>query len=419
MDVSGRSGESLDLRVSIPLVDMTRVRISVLIAVMASIAACTTGQGDPSTTSDPGGGEGNGRIVVVNDDGNIRTMDPDGSNAIEITSDGTSVQYFQPIWSPLSRVVAWGQGGGQGFAVGLRNEERTDSVTVPVEGFPFYLNWAPDEMRIGVLHNGVNGSVDFEIVDVADASAGVVDSGSPYYFSWSPDGNALVVHVNGDRLQIMDESADPASIADVTSNFLAPQWTPKGIFYFGPEGLTLRSGADDERVLIDAQGFVSINPNPDANLVALHVLNGEVPGLTVSLTSQETAETNAISIVDVETGEVDVISGQIPIGSFWSPDGEKLLVISLNGSPGLVDLMVWDGGEVATVDTVELPSSVIAQVLPFLDQYTQSLQVWSPDSKSFVLPATRGGDSGIWVFGDAGTEPIRIGDGTWAAWSSS
>ncbi len=401
------------------LVRMTRSRIPVLLVLMALIAACTSARDDPPTTADAAAGESNGRIVVLNDEGDIRTMDPDGSNPIEITTDGSSVQHFQPVWSPLSRVVAWGQGGDQGFAVGLRNEDRTDSVMVPVEGFPFYLNWSPDEMRIGVLHSGVNGSVDFEIVDVADASAGVVDSGSPYYFSWSPDGDALVVHVAGDRLEIIDESASSESVTEVTPNFLAPQWTPKGIFYFGAGGLTLRIGPDDEKVLIDAEGFVSINPNPDASLVALHVLNGEVPGLTVSFTSQEIAETNAISIVEVESGVVEVISGQIPVGSFWSPDGKQLLVLSLNGNPGLIDLMVWNDGDLEMVDTIELPPSIVTQVLPFLDQYTQSLQVWSPDSKSFVLPATRDGVSGIWVFDGAGAEPVRIGDGTWASWSSS
>ncbi|HEY5890481.1 MAG TPA: hypothetical protein VIW94_07265 [Acidimicrobiia bacterium] len=397
---------------------MTRFRIPVLLALMAMTAACTSGLADPPTT-DAGADATNGRIVVLNDDGNIRTMDPDGSSPIEITTDGSSVQHFQPVWSPLSRVVAWGQGGDQGFAVGLRNEERTESVMVPVGGFPFYLNWSPDEMRIGVLHNGVNGSVDFELIDVADASAGVVDSGSPYYFSWSPDGSALVVHVGGDRLEIFDESASSESVTEVTPNFLAPQWTPKGIFYFGTEGLTLRRGPDDEEVLIDAEGFVSINPNPDASLVAMHVLNGEVPGLTVSFTSQELAETNAISIVDVESGVVDVISGQIPVGSFWSPDGKELLILSLNGNPGLIDLMLWNDGDLEMVDTIEIPPSMVTQALQYLDQYTQSLQVWSPDSTSFVLPATRDGVSGIWVFDRAGAEPVRISDGSWASWSSN
>jgi hypothetical protein len=55
--------------------------------------------------------------------------------------------------------------------------------------------------------------------------------------------------------------------------------------------------------------------------------------------------------------------------------------------------------------------------LPFLDQYTQSMQLWSPDSSHFVLPAIRNGEPGIWVFGDGAIDPVRISDGEWASWS--
>jgi hypothetical protein len=392
-------------------------RLVVVFATLVVTGACTAGQIDPATTSSDPGPATSGRIVVVNDGGNIVTMDYDGSNANAITEDGGSVRYFLPVWSPLSRVLAWGQGNEDGFGIGLRNEERADSLTLPVDGFPFYLNWSPDEMRIGALHNGVSGSVDFVLVDVADTSSASIDSGIPYYFSWSPGADALAVHVDGDRLEILDESADPTDLGNVSSNFLAPQWTPRGIFYVADSGLVLREPDGSELEIIDTQGFVSINPNPDGTMVALHVLSGEPSGVTVGLTTQESAAVNAISIIDVDSGIVGVVEGQIPVGSFWSPDGEKLLMLLISEEPGSIDVRIWEDGNVSTLDTVDLPQSLVNQVLPFLDQYTQSLQLWSPDSSHFVLPAIRNDEPGIWVYGDGAIDPVRISDGEWASWS--
>jgi hypothetical protein len=382
------------------------------------VAACTA---TPvvSPTSTVGESPDGGRLVVLNDEGNIVTMNPDGSDQVAITDDGGAVQYFQPIWSPGSRVLAWGQGGDDGFAVGIGNQDRAEPLVVPMDGFPFYLLWSPDEMRIGALHNGLNGAIDFEVVDVGAGTADVIDSGSPYYFSWSPEGDALAVHVDGSRLEIHDESADPLSLGEVTPNFLAPQWTPAGLFYFGSSGLMIRDTTGSSIEVLKADGFVSINPNPEGTKVALHVLSGEQPGVTVGLTSQETAEQDAISIVDIESGEVDVVAGRIPVGSFWSPDGTKLLMLLISNDRGLVDIQLWSNGVIEAIDTVAIAPSMVNQVLPFLDQYTQSLQLWSPDSRSFVLPATRGDESGIWVYGDEGETPTRISAGEWVSWSNS
>lgn len=398
---------------------MARSRLPVVIALLLAVASCTTGDAsDPPSTLLPDSDEGPGRLVVLDDGGDIITMDPDGANPVAITDDGTSTRYFQPVWSPRSPRLAWGEGVDDVVAVGLANNDGTERISIPLEGFPFYLNWAPDSKRVGVLHNGLDGSIDFEVVDLSSNSAEVIDNGSPYYFSWSPDSKALVVHAEGDRLQILDESATPTDLGDVTANFLAPQWTELGILYVGPSGLVLRSSDGGEDVVVGADGFVSINPNRDGSKVGLLVLSGEPQGLTVALRAQETVESNAASVVDVVSGEVELVSRQIPVGAFWSPDGRRLLVLTLNGQPGLVDVVVWDEGGVDLVDTLELSSSMINQVLPFLDQYTQSIQLWSPDSRSFALPGTRAGQSGIWVYPDQETEPTKVSDGDWVSWSS-
>lgn len=384
-------------------------------ATLVSISCTGSPVTQSSTSSAPT--EPVGRIAIIEDSGNIVVLDPDGSNRVDITDDGESVRYFQPIFSPESATLAWSEGRSDGFGVGIATADGSDRFTVTLGDFPFYLNWAPDGQRIGLLHNGSAGGVDMEILDVADREVGPFDNGSPYYFSWSPDGDALVVHSDGTSLQIFDESADPMDIGPTRSDYLAPHWTTGGIFYVAPEGLAIRRTAEAEpQILADIAGFVNVYPNQQGTLVAAHVIADVAPEIEVSLTAQETLEPNRVSIVDSTTGEVVAASDMPSIGSFWSPDGSKLLMLLLTPANGEFDAVVWEAGETTTLARVELPVSLIGEALQFSDQYAESWQMWSPGSDAVVLPGTVDQERGIWMMPLEGS-PQRIGDGEWAAWS--
>ncbi|MDH3189454.1 MAG: hypothetical protein OEM39_02265, partial [Acidimicrobiia bacterium] len=62
--------------------------------------------------------------------------------------------------------------------------------------------------------------------------------------------------------------------------------------------------------------------------------------------------------------------------------------------------------------------ALVREALQYSDQYAQSWQIWSPGSDGFVVPATVNGQAGVWVF-HLGSDPVNIGNGTWAAWSHS
>ncbi len=388
---------------------------SLAVATLVSLSCTGSPNTQSSTSSVPT--EPVGRIAIIEDSGNIVVLDPDGSNRVDITGDGESVRYFQPIFSPASATIAWSEGGPDGFGVGIAKADGTDRFTVTVRDFPFYLNWAPDGQRIGLLHNGSAGGVDMEILDVAEREASPFDNGAPYYFSWSPDGDALVVHSDGTRLQIFDESADPMNIGPTRSDYLAPHWTAGGIVYVAPEGLAIRRTVDAQRkILADIAGFVNVYPNHQGTLVAVHVIADVTPEIEVSLTAQETLEPNRVSIVDSATGEVVAASDMPSIGSFWSPDGSKLVMLLLTPAIGEFDVVVWEDGEATTLARVELPMSLVREALQFSDQYAESWQMWSPGSDAVVLPGTVDQERGIWVMPLEGS-PQRVGDGEWAAWS--
>jgi hypothetical protein len=385
-----------------------------MLIIAVALAACTGGAVEETAPSLPA--ERSGRIVVLDSGGNIVTVDPDGENRLEITDDGESTRYFQPIWSPDTLTLAWGVADSNGFAVGIANDDGSDRRRVEMAGFPFYLNWSPDGEQIGILHGGSGTTFDFEVVDPVAERSTTVDTGSPYYFSWSPESDALVVHVGGDRLEFFDESANPTDIGPTSPRFSAPHWTPTGIFYLGPDGVTRRADDGDLDVLSDAAGFVGINPNPQGSLVAIHSLSGQ-SGVTVGLEAQEDGDPNAVSIFDLESGEIDTVATGLSVGSFWSPAGTRLLILEVNAEARAVDLVVWEAGETRTLTTIELPGSLISEALAFFDQYAQSWEMWSPDSNAIVLPGSIGDAAGIWVVGLDGADPMKIADGDWAAWS--
>lgn len=380
------------------------------------IAACTTADvGEPTTA--PIENTSPGRIVVLDSGGDIVTLDPDGSDRVAMTEDGDSVTYFQPVWSPDSPTLAWSVADEAGFAVMTARDDGSVRNRVDVAGFPFYINWSADGERIGILHAGTGGTFDLELIDMDAASATQLDSGTPYYFSWSPDSDAVVVHVDGDRLEIFDESATPTDIGPTSPRFFAPSWTPSGIFYLGPDGVTLRNNDGINMVFpAPSSGQVSINPNPQGSLVAVHSLGGS-GGMTVGSGSLAVEEPNTVSIIDIESGASDVASTNLSVGSFWSPDGTRLLVLEVNADARAVDLVIWETGETRVLTTMEIPDSLITEALAFFDQYAQSWRMWSPGSDAIVLPGTIEDDEGIWVIPVDGSDPVNISDGDWAAWS--
>lgn len=388
--------------------------IPALLAMSLVAVSCTSDSAAESTTTSGVGSHS--RLVVLDDTGNIVTLKADGTDRVDITDDGDSVRYFQPVWSPADSTIAWGEAGPNGPALGLAAGDGTNVRKVELPEFPFYFNWSPDGKRIGLLHNGEVEAIDFEIVDVTNLLTSVIDSGSPYYFSWSPEGDAVVVHADGDRLAIFDESANPTDVGTPLREFLSPGWTKAGIFFLGPRGVVLRPDRGDNQLLAEVSGFVNINPNQDGSLVAIHTVGGS-RGLTVGLTTQEILPADSVTIVDTETGESFLASEEFSLGSFWSPDGEKLVMLLIGSGEGEVDIVLYQDGLTQPIGTFVIPGSLVTEALQYFDQYAQSWQVWSPGSDAFVFPGTIGDDSGIWVYGLSDEPPARVGDGEWAAWS--
>ena len=101
---------------------------------------------------------------------------------------------------------------------------------------------------------------------------------------------------------------------------------------------------------------------------------------------------------------------------FWSPDGESLGLLVDGEGEGEVQWLVWRDGATTELASFAPPFSFVTGVLPFSGQYSESLNLWSPDSAALAFAGRIGTDDGIWVQPIEG-EPVLVADGEWVAWS--
>ncbi|HWL49264.1 MAG TPA: hypothetical protein VNT92_05255, partial [Acidimicrobiia bacterium] len=165
-------------------------RLIAAAAALIAIAACTGDSGTTSTvvgqttapeTTEPlptDVADLPGRLVVVDDSGNIVTMEPDGSDPADITEDGGEVAgYRQPAFSPVADTVVWSEINAEGSGLGSSDGQGGNRVSMPMTAPPFYMSWSPDGNGIGVLHNSVGGTIEFEVVDVGATTSEVLAEG--------------------------------------------------------------------------------------------------------------------------------------------------------------------------------------------------------------------------------------------------
>ena len=375
------------------------------------------------------------RLLVLDSDGNVVTVDPDGTDRFALTTDAsTTRQYLQPTWSPGAQLIAWTEveTGGE--------EQLTKLVTVSFDGAyraeaevpfaPFYIFWSPLGDKLAYLSNWDRFSVPSMALRVADIPVPAAEStdaaptldvrtvaeGSPFYFSWNPGGDRLVTHVGNETLQLQDLDGARTALAEQPGDFPAPHWTREGerlVYAVTEDGLQrlVIAGLDGtvEKELTDFSSRIAFAVNTDASQAAYVVTDAAVT----------MAALGPLYVVDMETLATRELTDRPTVAFFWSPDGQKLAYMTVeNGTSGLrFRWWVWDG--VTNRDFgAYLPSRLFFQsYLAFFDQYAQSMNLWSPDSSAFAYPGMRDRLSGIWVQQLEEEAPRWIGRGTFVAWS--
>lgn len=357
------------------------------------------------------------RLVVLDASGNIAVVDADGSNHLVITDAANEgAAFFQPLWAPGSQLLAWGEASPAGFAVGTAAPDGADRGAAAMPSPPFFFHWSPDGRHIAAMHNGING-VELKLVDAATAEATFVGSGVPFYISWNPEAGDLVAHIGADRLAIIDAVGSTEELGRTDEGYQAPQWVAEGIIHLIESEVRLLDASGVERSLATVSGSASFVANDQGTRLAVQSFSPDAPGLTVALQRVPHIPSNVVAVVDLESGATTVAFSRRALAFFWSPDGEKLLILDADDEPGRVNALVWSDGETVEAASFSPPRSFVRDVLPFFAQYAQSYQPWAPDSTAFAFAGSVDDEEGVWVQHLDGTPAERITDGTWVSWS--
>jgi len=348
------------------------------------------------------------RIAVLGADGTVSTIRPEGTGARVVSAGGAGVSQQQVTWSPGGRRLAFGRAERRGSdpprsCLVTADPDGGDRVTTPLPTLPFYLWWRPDGRALACLANGPQG-IDLVLAEPG-GTARVALRGAPLFFSWSPDGRHLACHVDDERLVVVSGDPEATSAPDALAEaegFAAPAWLAAGIVadITGDDGRRLVALLDPatgqvRRPLARHDSWARVVAAPGGQKLAVCVGSLD-PGRDRGVLVQEgEAIPEALTVVDLVTGSLDVVLAYPPVAAEWSPDGRHLLVlVPDHGQAGRMRWLVWDGGEARPLGEPFVPTGWWARTeLAFPDQFAQSRRTWSPDSR-FITYAIRSPNRG-------------------------
>ena len=325
----------------------------------------------PSPTPHPA------RLVAVDANGALATMDGDGGSVVPYPAPG--VQFGFPAWSPDgTHIAATGLGGGNGtihvFAVppsGAAGATATPAgpsaaaTSAPgdepgviyrsSDAQPFYLYWTPDSRQVGFLTQEANG-ISLRIAP-ADGSvaATTIRQGAPLYWDWVDPGR-LLAHIGGSGLDAFvgemgldgrpedatvitpDTSLSPGTSAAPETTvspgvFRSPAVSRDGRYRAYVEGTTgaaeeivleARDGSSKRTLAVPGATAVEFDPT-GASLAYVAPVDSTVQPGDLPL--------GPLRLMDPTSGSSRTLLGGTVVGFFWAPDGKTIAALELPG-PG-------------------------------------------------------------------------------------
>lgn len=388
-----------------------------------------------------------GLIAYIGIDGNVYVTDQGATSTTPLTDDITEstqnrIVYQLPTWSFDGSQVAFirlEQTGSTSLTsnllvANLDEDTVTKAYTSDTE-FPFYIHWSPDNKTIGALSTTAQQqTLLLQSIPADGSERRVLDTGSPFYWSWSPDGSTMIVHKNGAAenalnqisfLKLGDELIEYVVDA-APASFQAPAWSPDGAFILLT---TLSEDGKQQIALADSSGAIQRTiAEFDVNTSFAWAADSEQFAYIIGEEQMPNGALGPLHVANVNGGEEIVIDKQV-YGYFWSPDGAELayfipgIVTSEDSSQQALffELNILDiaSGESRVIATYQ-PTDEFANLIPYIDQYHQSVTIWSPDSNNLVISFmnSQTGTPAIAIVPSSGvTEPRFLVEGSLGIWS--
>lgn len=389
-----------------------------------------------------------GRIAFIDRDGQVMTIDPDGRNGRSLTNAGFSHQF--PAWAP----------DGQRLAVIGRNDiyllhdhpepEEAISLYSSSRQNPFYLYWSPDGGSLSFLANEPQRGIGLRLVQTGEPyNERLLTTGNPFYWQWVDDGRRLFIHSDGSgptaRLAFLPTESGNGAEERIASpgRFQAPGISANGRYWAyaqdsgdGISWLVINDRETGEQWSQRHTGMVAVGWSPLGSKIAF----------SAGLDAQANTFWGPLRLLDAETGEATILSDNMVLAFFWSPDGRYLAIIysgENNRASGIIARQKENGrpaplarlnnqrpiaqfnlavinietGEQRELGAFSPTRLFVGQFLPFFDQYARSHRLWSPDSAAIVLPVIENGVSRVKVFPITGDPALDLGRGEMPFWS--
>ncbi len=394
---------------------------------------------------------GANRIVVVSEDGSLRTLNPDGTDRRLFHLSDLSFSF--PAWSPdgahLAAIGSNGDGTGV-YVLEDADDPQATALFLSQEQAPFYLYWAPDSRQIAFLANDTEAGMGLWQVDrVRRAQAKKLATGQPFYWTWLEDSAALFVHSGGARGGAIGGAhlgfltvSDGRLSANVTTpgTFQTPGVSPSGNYLAYAEAI----GPQQSQVVIASRRGDVSQTRPHAGAAAVSWSPGADLLAFISSPAAAPHYFGPLRLLAPGAGEERTLTSRTVIAFFWSPDGRSIAYFSPAGSgndsgaalPSLLSpasthpqaermlLDLWlvnvDSGRQRLLSTFEPTSLFLEQFLPYFDQYALSHRLWSPASNALLIPLVEAdGTERVYLVPTDGQPSRALVEGTIGFWSQN
>ena len=437
---------------------VTAATVSVML-VLACGGGVTTAQPGQSTVAKEADGvmaESVNRIAYVSPDGELFTINPDGSGSVQLTGAiqaeqrpqggplaqplASSELYAWPTWSPDGTKLAASRVVLRDGAVEMTLQvidvltstfttvHRNEVPALVAEGAPHYIYWAPDSRTLTFLAGGNGGITMFVWDSISGADPVPIETNAPLYFNWASDSGSMVMHAGPEvKVRNFPVGEAPETIVPDARGFRVPAFSPDGsqVAYVEDtaDGGTLFVAPIDDlaagRRIMDVGAMSAFLWSPDGSQLAV-ADHGTVG----------TPLFERLVLVPAVGGEPTVLASEQMMAFFWAPTGERLAWVAVDAQQRHLEWVVTavSGGEERRLLRFS-PSVEVLTMLSFFDQYVYSNSPWSPDGASLVVAGTReqstdrrngGSPSGARIYvldAVGGGEPREIAAGKVASWS--
>ena len=350
------------------------------------------------------------RIAVVGVDGQVRSINPDGTDILEIS--GSEGFFTWPTWAPNGKKLVYSgvvDDANGDPSITLFEYERSTRISRKIhvgepgfagllaDGVVHYPIWSPDSSKVAFIAATQQGGLTLFLDDLEDdpKSQRILDEG-PLWLSWSGDSSQLLVHRSENHFLVNTDG--PLKVRDIGVNsigYRVPAWKPnEQTVTFARDVGGSNSILYSAPVTPDGMGAPMPIVNVSSDPAFLWSRDGAK--LAIADTSRAVFYLGApvlvyreLKILDaVDFSEVARIRDNI-LSYFWSPDGTKIAYVSMLDGRGNLRWTLFnvETGELTRlVDFV--PSSDQMTMFQFFDQYAYSHSLWSPDSRYLVFAGT-------------------------------